>query len=150
MLSLRRAFVPSDGCLLISADYSQMELRILAHLSKDKKLSTLLKNKDGDVFKAIAASWLNKSIDQISDDERQTSKQICYGILYGMGPKSLAEQLDGQNITEEEALLFMTSFKSAYPDVQTYIEEVISKCRKQVRYYRKTKCVMLCGSGSLV
>merc|ERR1712150_42923 len=47
------------------------------------------------------------------------------------GPKSLAEQLDGQNITEEEALLFMTSFKSAYPDVQTYIEEVISKCRKQ-------------------
>ena len=64
--------------------------------------------------------------------QRQRSKQICYGILYGMGPKSLAEQMGGQDITEEEAIQFMSSFKSAYPEVQNYIEEVIANCRKQV------------------
>lgn len=130
-LSLRRAFVASKGCLLIAADYSQIELRILAHLSKDKKLTQLLKKGAGDVFKSIAASWLSKPISQITIEERQRSKQICYGILYGMGPKALAEQLDGQDILEEQAVEFMASFKSAYPDVQTYIEDIICNCRKQ-------------------
>ena len=109
-----------------------MELRILAHLSKDKKLTKLLQEKDGDVFTSIAASWLDKSISQISSKERQSAKQICYGILYGMGPKALAEQLDGPDVTEEEAFIFMTSFKSVYPDIQIYIEELISNCRKKV------------------
>ena len=131
-LSLRRTFIPSEGCLLVSADYSQMELRVLAHLSKDKKLNKLLQFKDGDVFKAIAASWLSKSLSQITNSERQSAKQICYGILYGMGPKALAEQLDGPDITEEEAMIFMTSFKSAYPEIQIYTEKLIDNCRKQV------------------
>ena len=131
-LSLRRAFVASKGCLLIAADYSQIELRILAHLSKDRKLTQHLKKGAEDVFKSIAASWLNKPISQITIEERQRSKQICYGILYGMGPKALAEQLDGQDILEEQALEFMVTFKSAYPDVQTYIEDIICNCRKQV------------------
>ena len=131
-LSLRRAFVASKGCLLIAADYSQIELRILAHLSKDRKLTQLLKKGAGDVFKSIAASWLSKPISQITIEERQRSKQICYGILYGMGPKALAEQLDGQDILEEQAVEFMATFKSAYPDVQTYIEDIICNCRKQV------------------
>ena len=65
-------------------------------------------------------------------EERQRSKQICYGILYGMGPKALAEQLDGQDILEEQAVEFMSTFKSAYPEVQTYIEDIICNCRKQV------------------
>ena len=112
-----------------------MELRILAHLSKDQKLNTLLQNRDGDIFKAIASSWLEKPLCSITSKERQSAKQICYGILYGMGPKALAEQLDGPDVTEEEAMLFMTTFKSAYPEIQSYIEEVISKCRKQVLYH---------------
>ena len=132
LLSLRRAFIPSDDCLLISADYSQIELRILAHLSSDKRLIYLLQQKDGDVFKLIAASWLGIDFNKVSPDERQRAKQICYGILYGMGPKALSEQLEGQNILEEEALMFMTSFKTAYPDVQNFIENVKSSCREQV------------------
>ena len=109
-----------------------MELRILAHMSRDKKLTKLLQNSGSDVFKSIASAWLNKKVSHISEEERQRSKQICYGILYGMGPKSLAEQMGGQDITEEEAMQFMSSFKSAYPEVQDFIEEVIANCRKQV------------------
>ena len=109
-----------------------MELRILAHMSRDKKLTKLLQNSASDVFKSIASAWLNKKVSHISEEERQRSKQICYGILYGMGPKSLAEQMGGQDITEEEAMQFMSSFKSAYPEVQDFIEEVIANCRKQV------------------
>ena len=112
-----------------------MELRILAHLSKDRKLNTLLQSQEGDIFKAIASSWLDKPLCSITSQERQSAKQICYGILYGMGPKALAEQLDGPDVTEEEAMLFMTTFKSAYPEIQSYIEEIISKCRKQVIYH---------------
>ena len=137
-LSIRRAFIPSSRCLLISADYSQMELRIFAHMSRDHKLTKLLQNKEADVFKSIASEWLNKNVVQISEEERQLSKQICYGILYGMGPKTLAEQMGGQDITEEEALQFMSSFKTAYPEVQNYTEEVIVNCRKQVRI--KVQC----------
>ena len=133
--------------MLIAADYSQIELRILAHLSKDKKLTQLLKKGAGDVFKSIAASWLSKPISQITIEERQRSKQICYGILYGMGPKALAEQLDGQDILEEQAVEFMVTFKSAYPDVQTYIEDIICNCRKQVSI--KLDCIDLTGKRSI-
>ena len=130
-MSLRRAFIPSKGCLLVSADYSQMELRILAHLSKDKNLVRLLQE-GGDVLRSIAATWLKKPITGITADERQRSKQMCYGILYGMGAKALADQLEGHHASEEEARALMSSFHIAFPEVQKYIEDVVSSCRDKV------------------
>lgn len=101
------------GSTLLSADYSQLELRILAHLSGDKGLCAVLSRRDGDVFRSIAAAWKKKKNEQeVTDEERQQAKQICYGIIYGMGCKSLADQLQ---VTEEEAQLFVDSFHDSYP-----------------------------------
>ena len=100
------------GKTLLSADYSQLELRILAHLSEDAGLCSILGKSCGDVFRTIASSWKKKAAADVTDEERQHAKQICYGIVYGMGVKTLADQLE---VTEEEALLFIDSFHSAYP-----------------------------------
>ncbi len=110
---MRHAVVPSPGFLILAADYSQLELRILAHLSGDKRLRDAL-NAGKDVFKTIAARWKKVDVGEVSDEERQQAKQICYGMIYGMGTKSLGEQL---GIVEEEAAVFLQEFKSAYPSI---------------------------------
>lgn len=97
---------------MLSADYSQLELRILAHLSEDPGLCSILSKPDGDVFRGIVSVWKKKTQEEVSDEERQQAKQICYGIVYGIGCKSLAEQLE---VTEEEAQLFVDTFHATYP-----------------------------------
>lgn len=82
----------------------------MAHLSNDEKLINIL-NSGIDVFKGIVAKWRSKDVNQVTSSERQQAKQICYGILYGIGPKSLSEQLE---ITEIEAIEFIDSFKDEY------------------------------------
>lgn len=127
-VSLRRAFVAAQGCLIISADYCQLELRILAHLSQDRVLCNLLGPQNKDVFKAVASKWKMKAVDQVTSEERQQAKQICYGILYGIGVKALSEQLC---VVEEEASAFMSTFKSTYPGVKKFIDETVLQCRKK-------------------
>jgi DNA polymerase I-like protein with 3'-5' exonuclease and polymerase domains len=142
-VSLRRAFVASEGCLIIAADYSQLELRILAHMSEDKLLCKLLGMANQDVLKAVASSWKKKSISKVTKEERQQAKQICYGILYGIGVKSLSEQL---GVTEEEAFAFTKSFMATYPGVKKFIDFTVSECRKNgytgyiVKNPSKTRC----------
>ena len=122
---MRNVFVACKGRVLLAADYSQLELRVLAHLSGDKRLKEIL-NRDGDVFKLIACQWLNKSVDQITKSERQQAKSICYGMVYGIGSKALAEQL---KVTEEDAAKFMDGFLSQFPTVKTYVEKTVEFCR---------------------
>ncbi|KAK4028464.1 hypothetical protein OUZ56_017740 [Daphnia magna] len=100
------------GTILLSADYSQLELRILAHLSEDAGLCSVLSQPDGDVFRGIVSVWKKKKQEEVRDDERQKAKQICYGSFYGMGCKCLAEQLE---VGEEEAQLFVNTFHATYP-----------------------------------
>lgn len=127
-VSLRRAFVASEGCVLLSADYSQLELRILAHLSGDPDLCRLLRRPDGDVFRLLAAAWLGKaSPTDVSDAERQTTKQICYGMVYGMGVRTLSQEL---GLPEEEAAQFMAAFMDTYPGVGRFLESVKAGCRR--------------------
>lgn len=115
------------GTILLSADYSQLELRILAHLSEDAGLCSILSQPDGDVFRRIASSWKKKRNEgDVTDEERQQAKQICYGLIYGMGCKSLAEQLE---VTEEEAQSFMESFHAIYPSIEKFITNTINECR---------------------
>ncbi|NXK55137.1 DPOLQ polymerase, partial [Chauna torquata] len=109
-VSMRHAFVPFPGGLILAADYSQLELRILAHLSHDCRLIQAL-NKGTDVFKSIAAEWKMIDPEAVGDSTRQQAKQICYGIIYGIGAKSLGEQM---GIDENEAANYIESFKSRY------------------------------------
>ena len=122
---MRDVFVSFPGGVFLAADYSQLELRILAHMSKDAKLCQFL-NGDGDAFQMIAGEWLNVDPSNVSEQQRQQTKQLCYGIVYGIGVKALAQQL---NVTEDEATQFMESFKSKYPTMRKFITTTVQECR---------------------
>ncbi|XP_073680299.1 DNA polymerase theta [Garra rufa] len=125
-VSMRHAFVPFLGGLVLAADYSQLELRILAHLSRDRRLLHVL-NSGADVFKSIAAEWKMVDAASVDDNMRQQAKQICYGIIYGMGAKSLGEQM---GIEENDAACYIETFKSRYTGIQNFLRETVQKCGK--------------------
>ncbi|XP_012425409.5 DNA polymerase theta [Taeniopygia guttata] len=125
-VSMRHAFVPFPGGLILAADYSQLELRILAHLSCDCRLIQAL-NGGTDVFKSIAAEWKMIDPEAVGERTRQQAKQICYGIIYGIGAKSLGEQM---GIDENEAANYIESFKSRYTGVQKFLRETVRSCRR--------------------
>merc|ERR550519_353478 len=125
-VSLRHSMVPSDGHLMLAADYSQLELRVMAHLSRDEELIGVLTS-GGDVFRALAAALHSCQQSQVTDAQRQSSKQIVYGVLYGMGDKALAGQLGMEAM---EAVRFMERFKRRYPGVGRFLVRCVADCRK--------------------
>ncbi|XP_063662215.1 DNA polymerase theta isoform X10 [Pan troglodytes] len=125
-ISMRHAFVPFPGGSILAADYSQLELRILAHLSHDRRLIQVL-NTGADVFRSIAAEWKMIEPESVGDDLRQQAKQICYGIIYGMGAKSLGEQM---GIKENDAACYIDSFKSRYTGINQFMTETVKNCKR--------------------
>uniref|UniRef100_A0A8C9G5T9 DNA polymerase theta n=1 Tax=Pavo cristatus TaxID=9049 RepID=A0A8C9G5T9_PAVCR len=125
-VSMRHAFVPFPGGFILAADYCQLELRILAHLSRDCRLIEAL-NRGTDVFKSIAAEWKMIDYEAVGDSTRQQAKQICYGIIYGIGAKSLGEQM---GTDDSEAANYIESFKSRYTGVQKFLKEIVRNCRR--------------------
>lgn len=114
-ISCRSAFFPEDPkrCL-ISSDFCQLEMRILAHLSQDPALLQVMKS-DTDLFVAIAARWNKVCESAVTEQLRNGTKQICYGIVYGMGTRALAEAL---KCTEQEAKMVSEQFHMAYPGIR--------------------------------
>lgn len=115
LISCRKVFYPSDSnrCLL-SSDFCQLEMRILAHLSQDPALLQVIKV-DKDIFTSIAARWNDISEVDVGEQLRNATKQICYGIVYGMSMRSLAEAL---KCNEQEATLVSEQFHAAYPGIR--------------------------------
>ncbi|XP_069744568.1 DNA polymerase theta isoform X2 [Narcine bancroftii] len=126
VVSVRHAFIAFSGGLILAADYSQLELRILAHLSKDNSLIQIL-NSGEDVFKSIAAEWKMVDPAAVDDTLRQQAKQICYGIIYGIGAKSLGEQM---GLDENDASRYLETFKLQYRGIQTFLQETIKNCQE--------------------
>ncbi|XP_017886855.1 DNA polymerase theta isoform X2 [Ceratina calcarata] len=124
-ISARMAFIPSLGNIMLSADYCQLELRILAHFSKDPILCDIMRS-PGDIFKSIAASWNHVSECQVDDKMRQQTKQLCYGMIYGMGVKTLSENL---SVDEEKGKEFLDSFMNAYPNINRWLNNVREEAR---------------------
>uniref|UniRef100_A0A6P4FCY1 DNA polymerase theta n=1 Tax=Drosophila rhopaloa TaxID=1041015 RepID=A0A6P4FCY1_DRORH len=125
-ISCRSAFVPQDeGRCLLSADYCQLEMRILAHLSQDKALLEVM-NSPQDLFTAIAAHWNRINQSEVSEHVRNGTKQICYGIVYGMGIRSLAESL---KCNEQEAKMVSEQFHQAYKGIREYTQKVVKFAR---------------------
>ncbi|XP_023812203.2 DNA polymerase theta isoform X3 [Oryzias latipes] len=125
-VSMRHAFVPFSGGMILAADYSQLELRVLAHLSKDQRLLQVL-NGGADVFRCIAAEWKNVDPESVQDNLRQQAKQICYGIIYGMGAKSLGEQM---GVEENDAACYIESFKARYKGINAFLKQTVKNCIK--------------------
>ncbi|KAM3282203.1 helicase and polymerase-containing protein TEBICHI isoform X2 [Capsicum chacoense] len=128
-INARDFFVSTqENWLLLTADYSQIELRLMAHFSKDSSLIKLLSEPQGDVFTMIAAKWIGKTESIVSQEERDQTKRLVYGILYGMGAKSLAEQID---CSSDEAAERIESFKRSFPGVASWLQEAVTSCREK-------------------
>lgn len=114
VFSCRSAFKVQPNRMLISADFCQLELRVLAHLSEDDGLVNIFKTLN-DVFVSIAAKWNKVAEAEVTEKMRHDTKQICYGIIYGMGIKSLAITM---KCDEEEAASLHESFHQTYPGIR--------------------------------
>lgn len=114
-ISCRRAFNVCPGNELISADFCQLELRILTHFSDDRDLTKIMRTENCDVFKMIAAKWNNINESDVTEKQRNDSKHICYGLVYGMGVKALAAAM---KCDETEALKQQDLFYKCYPGIR--------------------------------
>ena len=115
---IREAVIPDDGCLFLSADYSQIELRLLAHFSQDEHLLQAF-CEGQDIHSATAAKIFHCPIDQVTKDQRRRAKTANFGIIYGISAFGLAQQLD---CPRTEAKQLIDDYFAAFPQVQTYIE----------------------------
>ena len=116
---VRQAFVANPGYKIVAADYSQIELRIMAHLSADEGLLRAF-SQGKDVHKATAAEVFGVSLDEVTSDQRRSAKAINFGLIYGMSAFGLAKQL---NIPRHDAQTYMDRYFARYPGVLTYMEE---------------------------
>ena len=116
---IRKAFIPEQGCLFFSADYSQIELRVMAHLSKDENMIRVFQE-GKDLHAATAANIYKKPIEEVSRDERTKSKRANFGIIYGITVFGLAERLD---IPRDEAKMLIDGYFATFPQVHDYMEK---------------------------
>ena len=124
---IRKAFIPEPGCLFFSADYSQIELRVMAHLSNDEHMIEVFRE-GKDLHAATAANIYKKPIDEVTRDERTKSKRANFGIIYGITVFGLAERLD---IPREEAKMLIDGYFDTFPQVHQYMEQSKEVARKQ-------------------
>ncbi|KAL5970499.1 DNA polymerase theta [Taenia solium] len=129
ILHPRSAFGAAKGSVLVSADFCHLELRVLVHLSQDSVLLPMLQSNSQDVFKELAAHWLNrKDVSSVTDEERQQAKRLCYAVIYGMGANSLALQ---NGITPLEAQTLIDRFMTSFFGVAEFIRRTIRTAHEQ-------------------
>jgi len=120
---IRQAFVAPEGQLLLAADYSQIELRIMAHLSADAGLMKAFAD-EKDVHRATAAEVFGATLDGVTDDQRRSAKAINFGLMYGMSAFGLAKQL---SVTRGEAQEYVNLYFDRYPGVKAYMDSIREK-----------------------
>ena len=122
---IRSAFVPRQGWHFLSADYSQIELRIMAHLSDDAGLLGAFAD-DRDVHSATAAEVFGLSSDEVTADHRRSAKAINFGLMYGMGPQRLGREF---GISTKEARAFIDNYFDIYAEVRGFLEGTIEQAK---------------------
>ena len=118
---LRKVFIPENGCIFADADYSQIELRILAHLSNDASLIEAFK-KGNDIHSATASGIFNVPIEKVSDSQRRVAKVVNFGIIYGMSSFSLGQDLE---ISRKEAEKYINDYFLRYPGIKDYLDSCV-------------------------
>ena len=124
---IRQAVIPDDGCVFLSADYSQIELRLMAHFSQDPHLLEAFRSGQ-DIHAATAAKIFNVPIEQVTKDQRRQAKTANFGIIYGISAFGLAQQLD---CSRSEAKALIDGYFAAFPGVIDYIEHQKQLAREQ-------------------
>ncbi|MEA4827958.1 MAG: DNA polymerase I [Clostridium sp.] len=121
---IRKVFVPEEeDCVILSADYSQIELRVLSHIAKDENLIEAFKNHD-DIHTKTASEVFKVPIEEVTPLMRSNAKAVNFGIVYGIGAFSLAEDI---NVSRKEAQQYIDAYFERYPNVKKYIENVIKQ-----------------------
>ena len=123
---IRKAFIPEPGCLFFSADYSQIELRVMAHLSNDENMIEAFRE-GYDIHAATAAKIYKEDMNEVSRDQRTKAKRANFGIIYGITIFGLAERLD---ISRDEAKQLIDGYFETYPKVKEYMETAKETARK--------------------
>ncbi len=124
--NIRKSFVSDENSLLISADYNQIEMRILADLADVKELKKAFKNNE-DIHSLTASQVFNVKVKDVSSDMRRKAKAINFGIIYGISQYGLAKQIGVSNIEAEE---FLNSYFIKFPEIKNYMEQTIKFCRR--------------------
>lgn len=124
---IRSAFVAEEGWRLISADYSQIELRMLAHFSQDERLCEAF-HRDEDIHTAVAAEVFGVPHTEVTPEMRRKAKAVNFGVIYGQTPFGLAKQL---RISKEEAAAFIDAYFARYPGIDRFLLGVLQECRRQ-------------------
>ena len=123
---IRKAFIAESDYVLISADYNQIEMRILADLADVKELKKAFKNNE-DIHSLTASQIFNINIKKVNEDQRRKAKAINFGIIYGISQYGLAKQI---NVSNQEADEFLNSYFAKFPEIKVYMDQTIKFCRK--------------------
>ena len=133
---IRRAFVAADDCVLVTADYSQVELRLLAHLSGDAGLRQAFLDGE-DIHKAVASEVFSVPLEEVTREQRGAAKMVNFGIVYGITPYGLARQL-GEGTDVPRAAAIIRDYKARFPGIDSFLSECVEKARKDG--YVETLC----------
>jgi DNA polymerase-1 len=123
---IRQAFIPEPGWQLLTADYSQIELRLLAHFCGDETLCRAFAE-ERDIHTTVAAQIFGVSEDKVTSDQRRMAKTVNFGVLYGMSAPGLAQRLQ---IPKGEAAAFIKAYFERYPRVESYQANLLAECRR--------------------
>ncbi len=124
---IRKVFVPDDGCVYVDADYSQIELRILAHMSGDEKLINAYKEAK-DIHAVTASEVFHIPLDEVTPLQRRNAKAVNFGIIYGISAFGLSEDL---SISRQEAVEYIDKYFETYPDVKRFLDEQVSSAKEK-------------------
>lgn len=124
---IRKAFVPEDGYVFLDADYSQIELRVLAHMSGDEKLIEAYRSGQ-DIHRLTASQVFHTPFAEVTSAQRSNAKAVNFGIVYGISAFGLSQDL---NITRKEAEEYISNYFATYPDVKRYMDELVEQGKKE-------------------
>lgn len=124
---LRKAFKPADGCLYIDADYSQVELRVLAHISNDEHMVQAFNNGE-DIHRQAASKVFNTPIDEVTKEQRSNAKAVNFGIVYGISDFGLGEQL---HISRKKARQYIDQYLEQYSGIKNFMNEVVEQAKEK-------------------
>ncbi len=124
---IRTVFVPKEGCVFIDADYSQIELRILAHMSGDEALIEAY-NTCSDIHKITASKVFNTPLDEVSDEQRSNAKAVNFGIVYGISSFGLSQDL---SISKKQANEYIEQYFATYPKIKEFLDKNVSDAKEK-------------------
>ena len=124
---IRKMFIPAEGCVLVDADYSQIELRLLAHMAGDEAMIAAFRS-GGDFHAETAAKVFHVAPDQVTHEMRRQAKAVNFGIVYGISAFSLSQDI---GVTVAEAKAYMEAYFATFPGVRTYMDAIVERAREQ-------------------